>query len=105
MQDSGEFAGPQKHNGESPVFIHCMVLEIQLLFWMSSTKCDASTHGERDPHYWWMVTPTSSVVRLPCLARPIIHGGRSLIAYSIIAKGHFYWKHDCSSNGSAILGL
>jgi len=30
MQDSVECAGPQKHNGESPVFIHCMILEIQL---------------------------------------------------------------------------
>ena len=32
MQYSVECAGPQKHNGASPVFIHCMVLEIQLFF-------------------------------------------------------------------------
>ena len=32
MQDSVECAGPQKHNGESPVFICCMVLEIRLFF-------------------------------------------------------------------------
>jgi len=43
MQDSVECAGPQKYNGKSPVFIHWMVLEIQTLFRMSSTKCDAST--------------------------------------------------------------
>jgi len=42
MQDSLECAGPQRHNGESPVSIHCMVIEIQPLFWTSSTKCDAS---------------------------------------------------------------
>ena len=30
MQDSVECAGPQKYNGESPVFTRCMVLEIQL---------------------------------------------------------------------------
>jgi len=28
MMYSVECAGPQKHNGESPVFIHCMILEI-----------------------------------------------------------------------------
>ena len=43
VQDSVECAGPQKHNGEYPVFIHWMVLEIQPLFWMSSTECDSST--------------------------------------------------------------
>ena len=30
MQDLVECADPQKHNGESLVIIHCMVLEIQL---------------------------------------------------------------------------
>jgi len=43
MQDSLECAGPQKHNGESLVSIHCMVIEIQPLFWTSSTNYDAST--------------------------------------------------------------
>ena len=28
MQESVECAGAQKHNGGSPVFIHCMVLDI-----------------------------------------------------------------------------
>ena len=28
IQDSVEFAGPQKHNGESPVFILCIVPEV-----------------------------------------------------------------------------
>jgi len=32
MQYSEECAGPQKHNDESPVFIHCMVLEMQLFY-------------------------------------------------------------------------
>jgi len=32
VQDSVECAGPQKHNGENPVFIHWMVHEIQPLF-------------------------------------------------------------------------
>ena len=51
-------------------------------------KCERGTklgtHGERDPHYRWMVIPTPGVVRLPHLAHPIIHGGRSLITYSTI---------------------
>ena len=38
MQDSVECAGPQKHNGESPVFIHCMILEIQLFLPIPSSK-------------------------------------------------------------------
>jgi len=38
MQDSVECAGPQKHNGESPVFIHCMILDIQLFLSIPSSK-------------------------------------------------------------------
>ena len=38
MQDSVECAGPQKHNGESPVFIRCIVLELQLFFLIPSSK-------------------------------------------------------------------
>jgi len=38
MQDSVEYAGPQKHNGEIPVITHCMVLEIQLFFLIPSSK-------------------------------------------------------------------
>jgi len=41
LQDSVECAGPRKHNGESLVFVHCMVLEIQLFFLIpsSNTSC------------------------------------------------------------------
>jgi len=49
VQDSLECAGPQKHNGESPVYIHRMVHIIQLLFRMSSTKCEASTKHDDLP--------------------------------------------------------
>ena len=38
MQDSVECVGLQKHNGESLVFIHCMVLEIQLFFLIPYSK-------------------------------------------------------------------
>ena len=38
MQDSVECAGPQKHNGESPVSIRCMVIEIQLFLPIPSSK-------------------------------------------------------------------
>lgn len=38
-----ECVGPQQHNGESPAFIHCGVLKLELLFLMSFIKCDAST--------------------------------------------------------------
>ena len=33
-----ECAGSQKHNGESPVFIYCMFLKIQLFFLILSSK-------------------------------------------------------------------
>jgi len=42
MQHFVECAGPQKHKGESPMFIHWLFLEVQPLFWTSSTKCDSS---------------------------------------------------------------
>ena len=42
MQKSVEYEGAQQHSGASQVSIHCMVLDIQLLFLTSSTKCDAS---------------------------------------------------------------
>jgi len=38
MKDLVECAGPQKHSGESPVFILCVVLEIQLFFLIPSSK-------------------------------------------------------------------
>jgi len=38
VQDPVECAGPQKHSGESPVFIRCMVLEIQLFFLITPSK-------------------------------------------------------------------
>ena len=38
MQDSVDCAGPQQHSGESPVFIHCMVLKIELSFLIPSSK-------------------------------------------------------------------
>jgi len=47
MQDSVECAGPQKHNGESPMFIHCMILEIQLFLPIPSSKascCAEASH-------------------------------------------------------------
>ena len=43
IQKSMEYAGPQQHTGESPVFVHCLVIKIELLFLMSFTKCDACT--------------------------------------------------------------
>jgi len=50
------------------------------------TKCERSTergmYGEGPGP--WMVTPTSGIARASsAIARPIIHGGRSLITYSL----------------------
>jgi len=52
MQDSVECAGPQKHNGESPVFIHCMILEIQLFLPIPSSFHRSITYSGRSSEQW-----------------------------------------------------
>ena len=54
--------------------------------------------GERDPHCWWRVTPTSCIVRTSsAIAHLIIWGGRLLIAYSTSSFSPSFSTYSCNS--------
>ena len=47
LGDSVECAGPQKHTGESPVFLHYAVLNRKLFFLISSSKASCLVEASR----------------------------------------------------------